>query len=135
MTRECPIPVQALNQPGGTEGMWLTPYLQQPPQPTIGPPHSYPRPGLTSMRAAKWTGPKQVTPRVPFFNPDLIANLVGWSNEAPVIVDGQKVTALIDLGAQVSSVSSGFCKWMTLKAARARGYQGLSHLVLGICRS
>ena len=40
---------------------------------------------------------------------------MGQSNEAPIIVDGQKVTALTDLGAQVSSVSSGFCKWMTLK--------------------
>ena len=32
----------------------------------------------------------------------------------PIIVGGQKVTTLIDLGAQVSSVSSRFCKWMTL---------------------
>ena len=56
-----------------------------------------------------------MTPAVPFLNPDPIACLVGQSNEAPIIVDGQKVTTLIDSGAQVSSVSSGFCKWMALK--------------------
>ena len=44
-----------------------------------------------------------------------MACLVVQSNEANIIVDGQKVTTLIDSGAQVSSVSSGFCKWMTLK--------------------
>ena len=33
----------------------------------------------------------------------------------PIFVDRQKVTALIDLGAQVSSVSSGFCEQMNLK--------------------
>ena len=56
-----------------------------------------------------------MTPAVPFLNSDPIAYLVGWCNEAPIIVDRQKVTTLIDLTAQVSSVSSGFCKWTTLK--------------------
>ena len=56
-----------------------------------------------------------MTPPVPFLNLDLIAHLVGWSSEAPVIVDGQKVTALIELGAQVSSVSCGFFKQMILR--------------------
>ena len=41
--------------------------------------------------------------------------MVGCSNEAPVIVDGQRVTALIDLGAQVSSISSGFCDLLALE--------------------
>ena len=36
------------------------------------------------------------------------------SNEAPIIVDGQKVTMLINSGAKVSSVSSGLYKWMAL---------------------
>ena len=56
-----------------------------------------------------------MTPAVPFLNLDLIAHLVGQSNEAPVIIDGQKVTTLIKLGAQVFSVGSGFCKWMAMK--------------------
>ena len=64
---------------------------------------------------SQWTGPCEVTPTVPFLNQDPTAHLVGWSNEAPIIVDRQKVTTLIDSGAQVSSVSSGFCNWMTLK--------------------
>ena len=40
---------------------------------------------------------------------------MGQSNEAPIIVDGQKVIVLIDSGAQVSSLSSLFCKQMALK--------------------
>ena len=55
-----------------------------------------------------------MTPAVPFLNPDPIACLVGWSNEVSVIVDGQKVTTLIDSGIQFSSVSSGFCEEMAL---------------------
>ena len=49
------------------------------------------------MKAAKKRGWLQVAP-VPFFNPNPIACLVGHSNEAPVIVDGQETTTLIDLG-------------------------------------
>ena len=56
-----------------------------------------------------------MTPSVPFLNPDPIYNFVAQSNEAPVITDKQKVITFIDLGAQVSSISSGFCKQMTLK--------------------
>ena len=54
-------------------------------------------------------------PTVPFLNLDPIACLVGWSNEAHIIIDGQRVIALINSGAQFSSVSSGFCEQMTLK--------------------
>ena len=39
---------------------------------------------------------------------------MGCSIEAPVIIDGQETTALIDLGIQVSSVSSQFCKELAL---------------------
>ena len=42
-------------------------------------------------------------------------HLVGCSNKAPVVVDGQEVTALIDLGAQMSSISAQFCKDLTLQ--------------------
>ena len=56
-----------------------------------------------------------MTQAVPHLNPDPITHLVGQSNEAIIIIDGQKVMALINPGAQVSNVSSGFCEWMALK--------------------
>ena len=39
---------------------------------------------------------------------------MGHSNEALLIVEGHETTALIDLGAQVSSISTKFCKDLTL---------------------
>ena len=54
-------------------------------------------------------------PQPPFLNPDPVAYLVGHSNKAPVVVDGQEVTALIDLGTQVSSISAQFCKDLILQ--------------------
>ena len=36
------------------------------------------------------------------------------SNKVPVVIDRQEVIALIDLGAQVSSISTQFCKDLTL---------------------
>ena len=65
----------------------------------MGPQHSLPDPRqrLMSMRAAQRAGQQEAAP-VPFLNPDPIACLVGHSNEAPVIVDGQRMTALIDSG-------------------------------------
>ena len=86
---------------------------------------------------AQQTGPWEATPAVPFLNPGPSCPPSGaWSNEAPVIVDMQKVIALIDLGAQVSSVSSGFCKWMTLKVHLSKlleleGTGGSTFLYLG----
>ena len=44
MARESPTPVLALHQPRGTEGIWLTAHLWQPPQPTVGPSHYHPHP-------------------------------------------------------------------------------------------
>ena len=97
--------------------MWLTPCQWQLSQPTIGPSHSHPDPGprLASLKTAQQTGQWEATPTVPFLNLDPIAHLVGESSEAPITNNGQKVTMLINSGAQVSSVSSWFCKWMTLK--------------------
>ena len=66
------------------------------------------------MRAAQRTGQQEAAP-VPFFNSDPIFHLVGHSNEAPLIKDGQRVTALIDSGAHVSSKSSQFCEDLTLQ--------------------
>ena len=87
----------------------MHPYPHQQ-QPTVGPLHCLPdpTPRPTSMRAAQRTGQMETAP-VPFFNPDPIASLVGHSNEAPVIVDGKRATTMIDLGAQVLSISSWFC--------------------------
>ena len=78
--------------------------------------HSLPDcdPKLTQVKAAKRKGQQQVTP-IPFLNPDPIAHLIGCCNEAPVIIDGQEVTALIDSGAQVSSINAQFCKELTLQ--------------------
>ena len=67
------------------------------------------------MKTAQQTGPQEVTPTVPFLNPHPITCLVGWSDEAPIIVDGQKVATLINSGVQVSSVSSEVFKQMTIK--------------------
>ena len=78
--------------------------------------HSLPdaKPKPTLMKTAKKRGQQEVT-LAPFLNPDPIAHLVGCSNEAPVVVDRQEVTALIDLGAQVSSISAQFCKDLALQ--------------------
>ena len=41
--------------------------------------------------------------------------LVGHANEAPVIVDGCEVAALVDLGAQVLTISAQLCEELGLK--------------------
>ena len=94
MAQECAIPAKTLNQSRGTEGMWPNP---SPVPATIAnsrPQHSLPdpKPKPTTMKAAQRTGWPGIAP-VPFPNPDPIAHLVGCSNEAPVIVDGQGMTA------------------------------------------
>ena len=59
-------------------------------------------------------GQQEAAP-VLFLNPDPVACLVGHSNEVPVIMDEQRVTTLINLGAQVSSINSQFCEDLTLQ--------------------
>ena len=97
---------------GGTERMWSNPCSTHP----VNLQHSLPDPNPkpTHMKAAKRNGWEQVTP-IPFLNPDPIAHLIGHSNEAPVIIDGQEVAALIDLGAQVLSISAQLCEDLTLQ--------------------
>ena len=51
----------------------------------------------------------------PFLNPDPVACLVGHANEASVVVDVREVTALVDLGAQVSNISAQLCKELDLE--------------------
>ena len=41
--------------------------------------------------------------------------LVGHANEAPVVMDGHEVTALVDLGAQVSNISAQLGKELGLE--------------------
>ena len=112
MERECPTPESALNQSGGTEGMWLSPLHVKATQASSRP-HTFPLQAQTKNRwhEARQTGPRGTAPVIPFLNPDH----VGLSSEAPLIVDGQKVTALIDSDAQVSSISSGFCDLLALE--------------------
>ena len=88
-----------------------TPHQQQQINLQHSPPD--PKPKLILMKAAKKGGQPEVAP-TPFLNPDPIAQLVGCSNEVPVVIDGQEVTALIDLGAQVSSISTQFCEDLAL---------------------
>ena len=92
------------------------PHWQQLQQPTLGPLHSFhdPRPRLTSMRAVQRLGQQEAVP-VPFLNPDPVAHLVACSNEAPVIMNGQRATALINSCAQVLSIHSQFCEDLTLQ--------------------
>ena len=59
-------------------------------------------------------GQREIAP-ILFLNPDPVAHLVGHANEVPVVVDGQEVTALIDLGAQVSNISMQLCKDLDLE--------------------
>ena len=65
------------------------------------------------MKAAKKRRQPKLAP-TPFLNPDPIVQLVGCSNKAPVVIDGQEVTALIDSGAQVLSISAQFCQDLAL---------------------
>ena len=68
------------------------------------PQHSLPkpRPRPMRMRAAQRMGWQEADPRSLFLTLISIAHLVGCSNEASMIVDGQRMTAVIDSGAQVS---------------------------------
>ena len=96
MARECTTLAKPLNKDGGEpRECSQTPCNPQ----SINSQHSLPDPDpkLTHMKAARRKGWQQVTP-IPFLNPDPIAHLVGHSSEAPVIIDRQEVTALIDFG-------------------------------------
>ena len=60
-------------------------------------------------------GSCDITPSVPFLNLDLITWLMVQSNITPIINDRQKVTALVDSGVQVPSVSSGVFEQIALR--------------------
>ena len=44
-----------------------------------------------------------------------MVQLVGCVNEAPVVMDGREVSALVDSGAQVSTISALFCEELGLE--------------------
>ena len=50
-----------------------------------------------------------------FLNPDPVVHLVGHANEVPMVIDGCKVAALIDSGAQVLNISVQLCEDLDLK--------------------
>ena len=50
-----------------------------------------------------------------YYNPDPLFRLIGESNEANVRVEGNKLPALIDSGAQVSAMTQKLAKQMRLK--------------------
>ena len=85
-------------------------------QPTVSPQHSPcdPKPKLTQIKAVNKKGRKEINP-IPFLNPDLVVQLVGCANEAPVIVDGQEVIALVNSGAQVLNISAQLCEDLGLE--------------------
>ena len=55
----------------------------------VKPNHSLcnPEPKLSQGKAAKQKGQKEITP-ILFLNPDPVVQLVGCTNEAPVVMDG-----------------------------------------------
>ena len=73
-----------------------------------------PKPKPTQAKAGRQRERKDITP-IPFLNPDPVVQLVGHANEAPVVMDGQEVSALVDLGAQVSTISALFCEELGLE--------------------
>ena len=92
--------------------MWSTP-LQQP---TVSSRHSLcdPKPKPNQAKAVNKKGQKEIAP-ILFLNPDLLAQLVGHANEAPAVMDGHEVIALVELGAQVSNISAQLCEDLGLK--------------------
>ena len=50
-----------------------------------------------------------------YYNPDPLFRLIGESNEANVLIGGNKLPALIDSGAQVSAMTQKLAKQMKLK--------------------
>ena len=73
-----------------------------------------PEPKLTQDEAAKKRGWKEIVP-IPFLNPDPVARLVGCNNKVPVVMDGCEVAALVNLGTQVSTMSTQLCEELGLK--------------------
>ena len=112
MAGECATPAKTLNKEGGPRGM-----QSNPPPTTCSKFTTFPLWPWTKTNPSKGSNKKEqkgITP-IPFLNPDLVVKLVGHANEVPVVIDGCEVAALIDLGADVSNISSQLCKDLGLK--------------------
>ncbi len=58
---------------------------------------------------------------IPILNPDPLARLIGQQNEADICINGLDVQALLDTGAQVTSVSNVLCTRLGLRAYKLKG--------------
>ena len=112
MARECAIPAKMLNKDREPKGMWSTPLQQH----TVSSQHSLsgPKPKPTQVKAVNKKEWKGIAP-ILFLNPDPFVHLVGHANKVPVVIDGLKVTTLIDSGAQVLNISAQLCKDLELE--------------------
>ena len=83
---------------------------------TVNSKHSLcnPEPKPAQEEAARKRGQKEIAP-IPFLNPNPVARLVEHANEALVVVDGCEVAALVDSGAQVSTISAQLCEELGLE--------------------
>ena len=111
MARECVTLATPLNREGGPREC-----SQPPQQPTVSSKHSLcdPKLKLTQDKAVNKRRWKVIT-SIPFLNPDPVVQLVGCANEAPVVMDGHEVAALVDSRAQVSNISAQLCKELGLE--------------------
>ena len=50
-----------------------------------------------------------------YYNPDPLVRLIGDANESALQVNDYKVTALIDSGAQISTITESFAKLLKLQ--------------------
>ena len=92
--------------------MWSNPLQQH----TVSSHHSLSgsKPKPTQVKAVIKKEWKRIAP-IPFLNPDLVVQLLGCATKVPVVIDGCKVTALIDLGAQVLTISVQLCEDLGLE--------------------
>ena len=72
-----------------------------------------------------------------YHNPDPLCQLIGPKNEVEVIVNDEWVTALVDLGAQISAVSIAFVKchnlpiWQLQQLLDFEGFGGVDIPYIG----
>ena len=117
MARECPTPAFALNQPGGSEGMQLTPTGES--TPANSRTHTFPPQPWTKASQhedSPTNRPTRSHPSHSILKSRSHCPPAGMINEAPVIIDGQNVTILMDSRATVSTVSCGFCEHITWRS-------------------